>query len=303
MVDVTWRKYKSWSGCKIRGTKDYELKPDERDEHMKRALWLTAQVEGGGTFGAINSYDGAGMSAGLEHKIALYPRTMQQASLWPLLREMELHGHCEALEVLWEALWCEARWYVAQDGKLRHRDNGRIISGDEIRDMFTPPGGEVPRSGPNWEQAKEWAIMFHNLFAAEETHAVQINSAIDGLISGHERLEAAAYEKTVGSSDLKKLLVGIDIDHENDLAWCVYHSFSVNAPSYARSRLQACDPTSGKTFPKRIIRILGTSNYGRWHDTVDGSNRYDRTRIYAMRSGFWSNELFEGPDAIMPRNL
>lgn len=301
MANVTWQKYKLWSGCKIHGTKDY--KPNERNEHMKRALWLTAQVEGGGTFGAINSYDGAGMSAGLEHKIALYPRSMQQASLWPLLREMELHGHCEALEVLWEALRREAQWYVAQDGKLRHANNGIIISGEEIRNMFTPPGGKVPRIGPNWVQAKKWATMFHNLFAAEETHAVQINSAIDSLISGNKQLEAEAYEKTVGSSDLKKLLVGIDIDQENDLAWCVYHSFSVNAPSYARSRLQACAPSSGKTFPKKIIRILGVSNYGRWHDTADGNNRYDRTRISAMKSNFWPLNLFEGPTAIMPKNL
>lgn len=303
MVLVQWRQYNSWSGCKIAGQKKYNLVGNEIDDHMKRALWLTAQAEGGGTFGAINSYDGAAMSAGLEHKIALLPKTMQQGSLWPLLREIELYGHCPEVQKLWDAFKNGPKWYVAQNGSLRKHTTGELVSGKEIRDVFSPPGGKVPQSGPDWEKAKEWAILFHELFAADATHQVQINSAIKSLVAGNKQLEADAYKVSVGVEHPTVLEAGKNISMEHDLAWCVYHSFSVNAPGKAKERLIASNPDNTSSFPGRLIRTLGTTNYGHWHDTTDGGNRYDRTRLAAMRSNFWPAELFTGPKALMPQNL
>jgi hypothetical protein len=301
MPEVTWRKYHSWSGCKISGGDKYA--PDDDKDHMQRALWLTAQVEGGGTFGAINSYDGAAMSAGLEHKIAVYPKSMEQGSLWKLLRQLELYAPCQELENLWDSFKHGPFWYLAQDGTVRHYNTGRLITAREIRDELSPPGGKVPKTGQNWEKAKDWALLFHELFSAQKTHQVQVNSAIDSLVRGNGKNESEAYKVSVGVEHPTVLRAGENIDMEHDLAWCVYHSFSVNAPSMARRRLSSSRPDNSLQYPKRLIRVLGTTNYGRWHDTFDGGNRYDRTRIYAMRSKYWPEELFNGSNAIMPKNL
>ncbi len=61
------------------GIKDFVLTDEQKKRHIWRGLWLTAMAEGGGKFGAVQSYDGAGISAGLEHKIGVYPRSMKQA--------------------------------------------------------------------------------------------------------------------------------------------------------------------------------------------------------------------------------
>lgn len=302
MAEITWRKFRSWSGCKVGGVKEFTLSDDKRTRHMWRALWLTAQVEGGGKFGAVQSYDGAGISAGLEHKIALYPRSMTQGSLWKLLREFELHAHCQPLADLWDALKMN-QMYISQDGVLRSWYTGREITAREIRDLVAPPGGRVPRSGPQWEQAKKWCELFHNLFADSTTYKTQINSAIQSLVEGNQKVETAAYQATVGVEHPTVLKAGENVSMELDLAWCVYHSFSVNAPTMGRKRLQASNPNNNSHWPKRLIKTLGTTNYGRWHDTFDGGNRYDRTRKYAIDSGFWPEELFNGADAIMPKNL
>lgn len=302
MPKVTWKKWKTWSGAKISGGKKFELTDEQKKRHMWRALWLTAQVEGGGRFGAVQSYDRAGISAGLEHKIAIYPKPMKQGSIWPLLREFELYAPCEPLDALWAALK-EKNMYVAQDGILRYHNTGRKVAASVIRDTVAPPGGKVPQSGLNWEEAKRWAILFHNLFLDERTHEVQINSAIASLVSGNRRREREAYRVTVGDLHPTVIRYGENISNEHDLAWCVYHSFSVNAPGKARGRLTASKPTHSMKWPKRIIKTLGTTNYGKWHDTFDGGNRYDRTRNYAKLSGLWPVELFVGPGAIMPKNL
>lgn len=302
MTEVTWRKFRSWSGAKISGVKSFTLEGDQVNRHMWRSVWLTAKVEGGGKFGAVQSYDGAGISAGLEHKIAVLPKSMKQGSLWGLLRKFELHAPCDSLDRVFEALKDE-KMYVAQDGSLRHWDTGKLITGRAIRDLVAPPNGRVPRKGANWETAEKWAILFHELFADPATYDTQVNSTIEYLVSNNKKNEEEAYEVSVGVSHPTAAVYGQNISPEHDLAWCVYHSFTPNAPGMARRRLAASRPDGSSAYPRRLIRTLGTTNYGRWHDTFDGGNRYDRTRIYAMRSGMWPEELFNGPNAIMPKNL
>jgi hypothetical protein len=297
---VKWKKYKSWSGCWVEGKTPYV--PSDPTRHMERALWLTAQVEGGGTFGAINSYDGAAMSAGLEHKIAVYPRTMTQGSLWPLLREFELYAPCAALDALF-ITFLQTGCYVDQAGALRSKTDGTLYSGAAIRRLLTPPEGAVPRAGPRWETAKMWAILFHELFSDPATHKVQINSAIHSLVSGNGKDEADAYRAMLGKGDPFALSSVSDMTPEQDLALCVYHSYSVNAPGMGKKRLLAARPWGAPNFPERLIKTLGRTQYGRWADTLDGRSRYDRTRVFAMQSGWWPDSLFTGPGAIMPKNL
>lgn len=300
--EVRWAKYKSWSGCRISSGIKWVLTTEQKEQHMYRAMFLTSMLETFGKFGPVNSYDGAGISAGLEHNIAVYPKYMKQGPLWKNLRELELYAPCDDLEKLWLALKDE-NTFVAQDGVLRDYNTGAEISAQRIRNIVAPPGGRVPKNGPSWERAKVWAELFHNLFSNPATFDVQIKSAIKSLVSGNGKNESAAYKATVGVEHPSVLGGFEDISEEHDLAWCVYHSFSVNAPGKARRVLSGTRPDNKKDWPKRLIRALGMSKYGRWHDTTDSRNRYDRTRISAKNSGLWSQSLFVGPAAIMPKNL
>jgi hypothetical protein len=303
MVQVFWKTLSNWAGAATGGTDKFELTNEEdKKNHMMRALWLTAQVEGGGKFGCINSYDGAGLTAGLDQKIAIYPKPMTQGSLWVLLKKMVQHSPCVEIDNLLTELKKE-NMGLMKDGSLRHTTTGALVPADKIRNLFAPPGGRTPKTGPEWEQAKKWATLFHEAFANPITFKVQVDEAISDLISGGKSFESAAYKATVGVEHPSVLTYEDNINAEHDLAWCVYHSFSVNAPGKARERLQASNPDNSQVWSKRIIRVLGTTKYGRWHDTVDGANRYDRTRAYAMNSGLWPNSLFVGPTAIMPRDF
>lgn len=125
-----------------------------------------------------------------------------------------------------------------------------------------------------------------------------------------------------------------DIPLPVDFAMCVYHSFTPNAPSMARKVLKSFftaydtwlkkqtsssivpveghmpgwaklvrkhDP-HGEVFAKTLIRKLGKTQYGNWHDLPhhNSRSRYDRCRNYAKDSGLWPSDYFE---ELMPKNL
>jgi hypothetical protein len=51
-----------------------------------------------------------------------------------------------------------------------------------------------------------------------------------------------------------------------------------------------------------LIRALGTSSYGRWSDDIP-NGRYQRTRDAARKSDHWDLDLFDGSNALMPKDL
>lgn len=299
--EVVWRKYRSWSGAKVVGGVKFVLTSEEASQHLYRALYLTSLVEGGARFGTVQSFDGVGMSAGLEHKIAIYPKTMKQGSLWKLLRDLEVHAPSPALQKLWLE-FSDNGVYVSQDSLLRRKIDGSIVSARSIRDIFTPLGGKVPKTGRHWDTSKKWALLFHELFEHKSTHKTQISSAISYLLKGNKKVELGSYKKTTNVQH-PSAATSTNISIEHDLAWCVYHSFSVNAPTMARRRLQASNPNSSNSWPKRLIKTLGITDYGNWKDDSTGRSRYDRTRSLAIKSKLWPEYLFAGPSAIMPANI
>lgn len=312
MSNLKWVQYKSYSGLKIDGTA--RVKPPEEDLHMERAYWLTAMLEAP-RYGSVQSYDGAAMSGGPLHNIAVYPRSMTQGSFFPLLRRIELSGANTVFPV-WDAL-SRLGWYVARDGKLRNWETGKPVSGRAIRNEFTPLDGKVPRRGAARNQATRWIQAFHTLFADPATFAAQRDFAIDYLINTRAEDERKFY----GDRDLQILRVdtdnasvGVDSKHFLplclDFAMCVYHSHSVNGPTPAKSVLLKTltqeDPwKEPERFTRRLIYNLGKKRYGRWRDTVDGRNRYDRTRYWAKKGGLWPDMYFESYEhgGYMPNNL
>lgn len=290
MTNVAWRKFGEYSGCKIDGVAAVP-KPDVL-LHMERAYYLTALIEAP-TYGAVQSYDGAAMSGGPLHNIAVYPKGMTQGSLFQLLRAIEVGAsRSDALRQLWAA-YAQLGWVVTQDGLLRNAKSGQPVDGTVIRNAFTPLDGKVPQSGPQWDTASRWALAHHQVFADPATYAAQKDFAIGWLLSTQRALESTFYQ----GADPKLVSVGDKgLSMAEDLAMSVYHCYSVNGPAPARDDLIAAlkVSTRGPAFAKALIQHLAATAFGNWE------NRYTRTRNAAMNSGLWPKELFAGAGALFP---
>ena len=307
MVEVLHRTYKTYSGCLVRGVRPFAA-PADVELHLDRAVWLAAQLEGP-KFGTVQSYDGCGISAGLLHNIAVLPKSLEQGSLFALLRRMIVSTAnlpSVPLDALVHAL-AEVGWAVAHDGKLR-TSSGVLVSGAAIRNEFAPPNGKVPnKTGADWAKAARWAAIFHEAFADPLTERGQIDYAIEWLAAGNRADELAVYRRFIPQPTLDSAVAlrSRRLPPEVDFAMCVYHAFSVNAPAPAATALKSvATETDPRRFAKKLIRKLGTSTYGAWKDEPgDGGNRYDKTRLAAQRLGnldLWPSGMM---NELMPRDL
>lgn len=300
-----WIQYKTWSGILVGGETPVEP-PIGSQQHMDRVVFLTSQLEAP-KWGGVQSYDGAGISGGLLHNIAVMPASMEQGSLFALVRRMfdaslSSSPACRDLE----AAFANQEFVVARDGKLRHQ-SGLLVDGGRVRGLFAPPEGKVPKSGPQRKAAERWALLFHAAFADPATYRAQMDYAIEWLSRGQDDIEREAYRRYV----LPKLDSPVGLDTKMmppafELAMCVYHAFSVNGPGPAASCLRAVlnmdQPKDANAFAAKLIRRLGKSAFGRWLDEPgDGGNRYDRTRraLWAHPQ-LWDRDLAR---SLMPRDL
>lgn len=289
--------YKKWAGISIRGNTKWEPSTVKKTNHLDKATWLTAAAEGGSMFGTVQSYDGAGISAGLEHQIAVLPRTLEQGGLWNQLRKLDeslpdTNPHWIALKNEFD----KVGWVLDTRGVLRHKTTGTPVGGAEIRNEIAPVNGVVPESGPDFEKAVRWAEVFNDLYEDPATFNSQIRETKNGLLSLHKDTESQVYKRYCKIDDASVAEVGTNISPELDLAMCFYHSFSVNAPSKARGVLtevlgRGLGPVD---FAKQLVKALGTNSYANW--TV----RYTRTRSLAQASGLFDTGLF---NSVAPANL
>jgi hypothetical protein len=286
-----------YSGMKISGNKAVTTDFINKNGHMKRAFYITVQLEAP-LWGSVQSYDGAGMSGGPLHFTAVLPRTMQQGPLFQLLRRIEMVPGAP-VKPLWDALAAEG-WYVAKDGMLRDKKSGAVISGKAIRNVFTPQDGKVPHTGTDRVKAEKWATLFSDLLSDPKTFAAQADHSIEYLILGSEEVEMKAYRLFIPklqSPERIGIEPGVVLPDPVDLAMCVYHAFTPNAPAIAKQCLEATlDKVGPKPFPlyfaQTLIKTLGTKKYGRWAD-IQGTkgSRYDATRTAVMASGLWSQTV------------
>lgn len=320
--NVKWFQLKSYSGPWVSGT--VPIPPPTGDRaayHVDRSYWLTAKVESGAKFGAVVMYDGTAATCGPDQHIAVYPKELSdedynaaddQGGLWKLLRRLETVQGGAEFEAVTEALFAKLRargWYLSQDGVVRYAQDGEadvrgrkivvkagdLVHGANLRDELTPAGGKVPTAGDQWEKSKAWALAFHRLFVHPDGHKAQIEFGKEHLVERSRRRQLAPYT----SREITALRVGDGWSEDLDLAMCIYQSNSVNAPAIAVRALASV----GQAVPARaLIRALGNNAYGRWDDDIPGG-RYQRTRDAARASGLWSPSLFEGPSAVMPKDL
>lgn len=314
---IRWTTFRQYRGPFIKGEIPFSLSEDRRESHVDRAFWLTSKVETGAKFGSVMAYDGTAMTAGLDQHIAVYPKELahedfnpkdDQGGLWQLLRQLECIGNDGQLDAAIKSLWDafeEQGWYLAQDGLLRYLEDvseqhsaGDIVFGHEIRDTLTPVKGKVEKKDE--AVAERWIRLFHDVFEAPGGFSAQIEFGRSHLV---ERARRWGAEWPYGSREITVLKAGQNISLETDLALCMYHSHSVNAPAKAIKLLRrAGNRAHNAVNPKKLIKLLGTSKYGRWDDDIP-NGRYQRTRAAARASGLWPRRFFDGPNAIMPGNL
>jgi hypothetical protein len=283
------------AGALVPGRIPVELAHFDTTMHMHRAVWLTSAMEAP-KWGTVQSYDGAGMSGGLIHHIALAPKTMEQGSFFGLLRRIELTTVNLAARKEIASNFASEGCFVAQDGRLRATGTGRLVTGHQIRKLFTPPSGNVPSTGPAWEQAKRWALLFNKLFEHRDTYRAQIEFAAEWMARGNALLEWTVYTQAGVAGDSPIGVRADTLEPIVDLALCVYHSFSVNAPGAAAKILER---TRHLREPwHELVRGLGRSNYGAWR-----AKRYPATRRAARlgaKAGLWSEALVRD---LLPASL
>lgn len=290
--------YKQWAGFVVRGGPPFD-RPVKSDVHMHRAVWLASRVEGA-AWGTVQSYDGCGISGGLLHHIAVN-RDGTQGSLWRLVQRVFATAPDASATI--RRMLLDRGWHLAPDASLRTGAD-HVVRGPLIVEEFAGPRGLCPPAGPIHDRARKWALAWHDMLAHPGTYAAQVESAISWMTGGQRDTERESYAAFLPQrqppSDLARVRSD-ELPAALDLAMCVYHAFSVNAPSLAAQclRAQRLD-VDAETFARSLVRSLGSQHYGRWHDTADGANRYDATRIVAKNSGLWAPELV---DAIAPRDL
>jgi len=301
--EVLHRVFRDHAGCLVRGTVPITA-PSDPTNHMSCAAFLTSRLEAP-TFGLVQSYDGAGISGGLLHNIAVMPRSLEQGSLWTLVRRILDDGPATPSRTALVQALADMGWEISVDGKVRDA-RGQVVGGRVLRNWIAPPEGVVPKTGPNWEQAAKVALLFHNLLADPTSFRAQERYSIEWLCAGNKAAELDVYSKY--TRYVVDSAVGIPVAQlppAIHTAMCVYHSFSVNGPAPAAQALATAkrrmteDPS---LFAKFLIRLLGTSDFGKWHDehgTSPPSNRYDSTRIAVGKYPQW----FPMGAELMPRDL
>lgn len=310
MPDAQYRTYKSYSGFVVRGSTPIEA-PDPKAPHTTWAFFLLSRMEAA-NWGTVQNYDGAGMSAGPLHAIAVSPSTKAQGSLWELVAEIFAAcpvGTSGPVDQL-RSTFLANGWEVTVNGAVVDRQNGRRVQGEDLRIFLSGPLGAV-RVGSSFEgSARKMANLFSLVFSDPKTFRVQEAYTVKWLLRGQRETEFAAYAKysktLVTAANMANFLsyaTHVELGFELDLAMCVYHAFSVNAPAPAVDELRkAMVAKTSEEFARRLIRGLGTRRFARWADTPDNKNRYDKTRIAVRQHGLdrWGPELVT---PLMPENF
>lgn len=326
-----WKSYNRFSGPTIIGTTMIPVPASSFT--LDRQHWLTTKVETAATYGTIVMFDGTCVTAGPDQFILVYPAELanedfnaadDQGLLGKLLARMFLVPDAAIAPKIaaLKSAFAAAGWHLTPLGELRYKASrsvtvagrnievraGDLVHGDVLRDVITPIGGEVPRTGPAWAQSALWCRLFADLFSEPAGFATQDAFGRERLLKAYKvpRLKTPTGKLSVEAVVFGRDLSGIrvtDCGEELDLAMAVWYSNSVNAPAIAISCLErVLGHGVEKPFAARLIRALGTSTYGRWNASIP-SGRYQRTRRLAMSSKLWSNSLFMGPGAIMPAQL
>jgi len=298
MANVRFVRYDGKRGFVVRGGPS--VQPSGVDRHMARAFYLTSQLEAA-NWGTVQNYDGAGMSAGPIHVIAVLPSSMSQGALWKMLRNIFSASSAPPVLLLRRKLE-SLGWSIDERGVLRD-SSGNAVPGAELREELSGQNGIVPESGPVHDRAKNWALLFHGAFSDPSSYPAQYESVVDWL-TGNFDVEADAYRKYVpgltgSDADVRLWVRNATMQQVGpylDLAMAAYHAFSVRAPAPVKNSLQRVldrNISDVRDFAKALVAELGQLQLKNW------DVRVRRIKANVARSGLWPEAVVEDiyPDA------
>lgn len=286
--------------------------------HLNTAVFLTAMIESM-HWGTVQSYDGCGMSAGPLHSTAVLPNNnFALGPLWGLLQRIGQHDRISSIATYDELMdYLESKGLVfnAMTGIPVSTRTRRAATGYQVSEVLTPPAkhvnqtlayGTVGPHGPGHEQAKQFCILFANLFSDPATYLAQIDHSIDWLLKASQA-ERNLYALAWGTPGVDRYYLSDEnLGPAMSLALAVYHSFSVNAPAVASSTLATVlavwnrggrgpvydNEENAAALAGYICQAFKRSGYGMWGARTEGrQSRYEKTRAAASKLGVWDEEL------------
>lgn len=274
MMTARYTKYNGYAGYVIKGEEPIRESPlFNKEKHLHRILLLLSSGIESSTWGTVQSYDGAGISAGLLHHVATLPKQQVRGNaFWALIQEF----YDRKLEKI---PGVEMRGGVPYDS-----ETGVVLIGDDIRRLFTgtsigfthnpPPPGVLER-----------VELIHRLFASKDTRTAQI-AAAEGWLVQICRF-APDLNPTVHSPPpgLRRLRTANFVSPELELAACVVRTFAVNNPAAAKSAIKQALPIDAD-FPMRVysaLQKIRTPWATRFKETYDAVESFGHTFTSAGR--------------------
>lgn len=275
MVDMKMKQFGAHSGVIVQGTKSaLEWEGFDRYAHIDRALLLTLAVEGP-KWGTVQTYDGAGISAGLLHHIAAFPANKTLGSFWPL--------YFQCIEVAPEFALADVKRNARGQVLNAHGD---ALNGDMVRMLFT--GSERGYTRQLTPEISARIESIHRLFADPRTYAIQAEAARDWLWKTTGKYPVGIF-LPVGNIPLRTSQVLRSSDFpspEHELAFCVVRACAVNNPRDAKEALDDALKGDVDDFPRRLYKELR-------EERKNWVNRISRIATAAGRLGLWPKRALE----------
>lgn len=261
MPDVRWAKYNDWSGPWVRGSCRYKP-PTPKKATWWDVLCYAVAVPEGGAYDTFVAYDGTAVTAGM------FQWTMTTGRLQTLIapcRKIAPGTFDNTLGPLFESMGLELR------GVTLYKNGKKLTDRTAIRDTFTPPGGQTPRRGANWEAAKKVALAFNAFFSDPELFAVQEKFFLDELIE-----ESSFKRPKLGGKTIASILYPSGWGPANrpprkphDACRAMFWSFWQNAPRQAEKYLYQVNQAvrleeNPHSFTVRLSRKFARSTFGNW---------------------------------------
>jgi hypothetical protein len=279
--DISWGRYKSWTGPFFRGTKRFELPPNPSDAHKMVAVTTSSE---GGSPDAINGYDRCIVSTSYLQNCEAYFAYFLTSQLLGKIAE----HNPTLLDPLSDAL-NESKAVFTQTSRGRwrfifHDNRGEVDTVAEQRNLFC-----LNSDGHTWDDAskahgKLWAAGLANTLVQAETDPVQVEFAA-------RRIRAYALPSA------SKVL----FDDEPSEGWvgalrAGYLSYAVNIPTMAAKCLETAllDAPEGKWSADWCIHIFKVLTFA--SKVAIWPHRYDAIRpiiekLYGVDMPDFADEL------------
>lgn len=252
-----WSSFQGWSGVSIRGDNAFSC-PVPAEEWDVVASAITRPE--GGAYDTVVSYDGTALTWGFAQ--------------WTFtsLRLQKLLGIVIGKIGLASPVFDRVRstlqgagLTLAASGALLGQDGKPVVSKDRLRDMLTPPGGKVPRTGKQWDLAAGIAVAFHEL---GKIPAVVTAQRI--FLAQELRQESIAKRPPLNGKSISQFLYeGSNTGHTAELiaARALFWAMWQNNPVHSYQHILAVWPapvTIDAAKLKKLAGVFARSQFGFW---------------------------------------